>query len=69
MPIFQSLDLGRMLIYQKKFFYEKVLFTTQLSSHLMQKLLKNYQMLSNSHCTVGNLFLMIEDIVQISHTG
>ena len=46
MPIFQLLDLERMLIYQN-FFYEKVLFTTQLSSHLMRKLLKKSWMVSN----------------------
>ena len=34
MLIFRSLDLERMLIWQK-FFYEKVLFITQLSSHLI----------------------------------
>ena len=38
--IFRSLDLERMFIYQI-FFYEKVLFTSQLSFHLMRKLLKN----------------------------
>ena len=37
--IFWWLDLERMLICQF-FFYEKVLFSTQLSSHLIRKLLK-----------------------------
>ena len=37
--IFKSLDLNVDLT--KKNFYEKVLFSTQLSYHLMQKLLKN----------------------------
>ena len=42
---FRSLDLERVLIYQN-FFYEKVLFFTQLSYHLMCKLLKKSYMLS-----------------------
>ena len=46
MPIFWLLDLERMLIYQN-FFYGKVLFFTQLSYHLMCKLLKKCYMLSN----------------------
>jgi hypothetical protein len=46
MPIFPSLDLERMLVYQQKFFYGKVLFFTQLSYHLMCKLLKKSYMLS-----------------------
>ena len=45
MPIFQSLDLEWMLIYQN-FFYEKVLFFTQLSYHLLCRLLKKSYMLS-----------------------
>ena len=49
MPIFRSLDLERMLIYQKFFFYEKLRFFTQLSYHFMCKLLKKSYMLSNAH--------------------
>ena len=49
---FRSLDLERVLIYQK-FFYEKVLIFTQLSYHLMRKLLKKnltcYLMSSLTH--------------------
>ena len=48
MPIFRSLDLERMLIYQKSFFYGKVLFFTQLSYHLMCKPLKKSYMLSSA---------------------
>ena len=44
--IFRLLDLERTLIYQKKN-YEKVQFFTQLSYHLMQKLLKSSLMLSS----------------------
>ena len=40
MPIFQSSPAKRTLICQKKIFYEKVLFSTQFSHHLMRKLLK-----------------------------
>ena len=43
--IFRSLDLERMLIWQN----EKVLFFTQLSYHLMRKLMKN------SHCYFGRI--------------
>ena len=42
MLIFRSLDLERKLIWQKNFVCEKVLFITQLSSHLLRKLLKNF---------------------------
>ena len=37
----------------ENFSYEKVLFFTQLSYHLMCKLLKKSYMLSNHHCIVG----------------
>ena len=47
MPIFRSLDLERMLIYQEIFFIGKVLFFSPLSYHLMCKLLKKSYMLSN----------------------
>ena len=40
MPIFRSLDLERMLIYQK-FFYAKVLFTTQLIDAEVAKKISN----------------------------
>ena len=57
MPIFRSLDLERMLIYQEIFFIEifgKVLFFTQLSYHLMCKLLKKSYMLSSGQPIDGD---------------
>ena len=58
MPIFRSLDLERMLIYQD-FFYGKVLFFTQLSYHLMCKLLKKSYVLSSVHIPLINSSMWI----------
>ena len=41
----------------KKFYYEKVLFSTQLSHHLMRKLLKNSLMVSSVHTYIHLLIL------------
>ena len=45
--IFQPPPAKRILICQKNFFYGKVLFSTQLSCHLMRKLLKKSWMVSS----------------------
>ena len=48
MPIFRSLNLDRMLnVDLPNFFKEKLLFTTQLSSILIRKLVKKSLMVSN----------------------
>ena len=66
MFIFRSLDLERMLIWQK-IFYEKVLFITQLSSHLMRYLLKKSQMLSimNVKPNFFTIFFFIFHVMKI----
>ena len=58
--IFQSLDLERTLIYHFFPFYEKVLFSTPLSYHLMRKLLKNIQMLSSIHSYILDNYIKLD---------
>ena len=61
MPIFRLLDLERMLIYQKKKFYGKVLFFTQLSYHLLSNVLKKSYILSTSYDLLGKLLRVFKN--------
>ena len=54
MPIFPIATCQTYIDLPKKCFYEKVLFSTQLSHHLMRELLKNSQMVSINDPLLAN---------------